>query len=183
MASIELSPGLENLTAKRVVDILNGNSTNRGFLYFMKGTIPSALNNVTNPSVYRVDDRLVRWNSRQATIIDGSKLSVSAATSIRSGEATWFYWYRKTSTAVYQLAGTISKVGDGGEIELSNTRILAGRTYSFSDLGLNFERSYYYTLTTELPVPTPAPTPAPPPPPAIISVFPSTAIWTVPILS
>lgn len=178
MAIIELSDGLRKLAGKKVANSFKGTSENRGFLYFMKGQPPSSLDNVFSPSNYRTEDRLVRWNSSQTTIINSTVISTSSSPAIRSGQATWFYWYRVTDVEIYQLAGTISKTNDGGDIELSNTKITASKTYNFSDLEFSFNKTYFYTLTTEPTTPSPEPSPPPPPQPTI-TVFPQSAVWYV----
>jgi len=98
----------------------------------MKGAVPSSLENITNPLRYRVADRLVHWNRNQIIITQGL-ISTTASTPINSGVATWFYFYRIDGNKIYQLVGTITSTGGGGDLELANTTIFKDKTYGIQE--------------------------------------------------
>jgi len=131
MEIIEQSPGLVISALSKTLKKIIGTRILRGHLYWMKGAVPTSLENITNPNRYRVADRLVHWNRNQIKVTQGL-ISTTASTPINSGVATWFYFYRIDGAKIYQLIGTITSIGQGGDLELTNTTIFKDKTYGIS---------------------------------------------------
>jgi len=132
MSIIEQSPGLVISALTKTLKKIVGTRISRGHLYWMKGAVPSSLENITNPNRYRAADRLVHWNRNQIIITQGL-ITTTASTPINSGVATWFYFYRIDGDKIYQLIGTITLTGQGGDLELANTTVFKDKTYGIQE--------------------------------------------------
>ena len=169
MAIIEQSPGLVISALSKTLKKIIGTRTSRGHLYWMKGAVPSSLENITNPNRYRVTDRLVHWNRNQIKVTRGL-ISTTASTPINSGVATWFYFYRIDGTRIYQLVGTITSTGQGGDLELANTTVFKNKTYGIQEPSQSISvEPLTATWTIEIP------------PSQSISVVPTSETWNVPL--
>ena len=160
MAIVEQSTGLVKSAVSKVIEKLIGDNSSRGYLYLMKGQVPTSLSNILNPSRYRVDDRLVQWNRNQIVIAEDGLVSTTASFAFKSSSATWFHWYRIDGEFVYQAIGKVNGTGLGGDIELTSTFITEGNSYSISDLGVSLNKEFSDIGYNIIPAPTPAPTPA-----------------------
>ena len=141
MAIIEQSSGLAKSAISKILKKLVGTKTSRGHLCWMKGAIPTSLENVTNPSRFRETDKLIHWNRNQINVNRGI-VSTTASTAFNNGNATWFYFYRVDGSKIYQVVGTITARGERGNLELVNTNIIKNKTYGIADLGFRLEQEF-----------------------------------------
>jgi len=70
-------------------------------------------------------------------------------TATASGTATWWYWdaYPAGTTidSGIRLAGTVSAIGGGGELEVSDVSITSGQVYRIGTVSFTFPQYYTYT--------------------------------------
>jgi hypothetical protein len=167
MAKIEQSTGLAKSAVTGIIKNLIGLDETPGHLYFMKGLIPGSLNNVTNPRRYRKDDRLIHWNINQIKLNQNNIIYTTASLAMATGHATWFHWYRINGSFIYQIIGSVTKEGMGGDIIIHDTTFAKGASYAIANLKISIPEEF-----TNIKIDT---TPKFP----MISVSPTTGTWTV----
>jgi hypothetical protein len=121
-----------------------GSNSVRG-LFVMKGAMPTQsefdtavdVNGAkTLSGILRYSDLLVYYQSQSAAVSSGSVVcSFTPTAATGSGTAAWFMFgcwssnYTWGTVPNYIVAGTITGIGGGGDIEMLNTTIAAGTTY------------------------------------------------------
>ena len=168
MAKVEFSDGIKkdisNILLTSLIDNSWGGGGYSDRIRFMKGTIPTYFPNY-DTLTFRTSDILVDWN-HLATVTNDS-VTTSAAAASQSGAVSWFIFFRENAWTPV-IIGTVGLTGSGADIELANTNIVQGTTYSISNLRISFPTEFTYaqdtTTTTQAPTTTAAPittTPAP----------------------
>lgn len=117
-------------------------------LYLMKGTVPTqtefdtwygtgATNITADSGIFRYTDLLVKYVPSGGNWNNGNLVTTFNPTvAANTGTATWYMFgaFQALSNGVWArptdlLIGTVSSIGDGGDIELLNTSIVSGTTY------------------------------------------------------
>jgi hypothetical protein len=161
MPTIILSSTITNRT---ITNLINGsaysypgiNLTNYGtttsVMNIMKGTIPTDFSTLTLSSS-RSTDNLVSFNiNGKASVANANTLRIDTGSNYvypsQSGIASWFWIfvtndYNADIGGPFQMIGTISTTGGGGDMQFDNTNIQTSYAFKIS----NFLISVDYTHT------------------------------------
>lgn len=134
-------------------------------LYIMSGAMPTQaafdtfmdtfVSGSVNPTgslsnVFRYSDMLVAYAKQTATVVAGTCVCSFVPTAAqKSGTATWFmfgswggYYSSGWRTPAYIVAGTITDIGGGGDIEMLNRNIVSGTAYRIPQYELRFPTKF-----------------------------------------
>jgi hypothetical protein len=132
-------------------------------LFLMKGTMPTqaefdagitnGLVNITALNgIFRYSDLLVYYQAQTYSPSLGSQVcSFLPVVASATGAATWFMFgsfgardatYTTLASATYLVAGSITSIGGGGDIEMLNTAITSGVTYRVPQYELRFPSKF-----------------------------------------
>ena len=118
--------------------------------YIMKGTIPTQGELNSAPALFRVADRLLT-KALNGTIFDSVnhlfKMNFTQQIATQSGLAEWWMWQgdkdKANDTPIF--LGSISVVGGGGDMTLTDTNIVSGSPYNIGPASWSFtQRDYTY---------------------------------------
>jgi hypothetical protein len=160
MPTIILSSTITNRTITNLINgvaysypgiSLNAPVTATSVLNIMKGTIPTDFSTLTSSSS-RSTDNLVSFNIfGKATVANTNTLRIDTGSNYvypsQSGIASWFWIFvTNNSTAdigAFQMIGTISTTGGGGDMQFDNTNLQTSYAFKLSNVLISVD----YTQT------------------------------------
>lgn len=129
----KISTKSRNVAGDSIVNLLDGGITNPNGRLEIRTGLPPA-----NPQVAATGTLLATLNLSNpafGNFANGSSFANPIANDIdvdESGEAGWFRLYDRDGNAV--IDGTITKIGDGGDIEFDNIDFIKGGTALITSL-------------------------------------------------
>lgn len=131
-------------------------SQSSGFLYLMKGVVPTNFSSLTAFNV-RSTDVLCMWRVRDGSFapsqqnVNPAVVSSTYQTATQTGTATWFWWNVRPAydqdnqnLLIHQIIGTVGLTGSGADLEMGTTNLVAGEQYRVLNIRLQFPSSWVF---------------------------------------
>lgn len=109
------------------------------------------IQSVSSMNVFRYTDVLVGFGINSASLVSNTiALTLAQATASATGTATWFCLYavpgynsnQSAHTYPFIIAGTVSTVNGGGDVEVPNVAITSGNIYKLPQFELKLPFNY-----------------------------------------
>ena len=131
--------------------------SSRARFYIMKGTIPSQTEIESAGLNFRQNDILIEFDTSGKVYYDQESRVIIRNVSATSGnftgptqQATWWYWDMDPTDAdtdqngPMRLAGSVSDIGSGGEVEVADSNIVPNQKYRIGTIEFQLLKQYTY---------------------------------------